>query len=48
VRHAVEVVDRAHERAVDVHLRADGYQTLASDVTVGTGTTTVRLTLKKK
>jgi hypothetical protein len=43
----------SHHLEVDLgthrlELRADGYQTQATDVIVKTGTTTVRLTLKKK
>jgi hypothetical protein len=42
--HHLKIEPGAHT----LELRADGYRTMATDVTVTTGTTTVRLTLKKK
>ena len=42
--HHLEIEPGTHR----LELRADGYQTLSTDVTVKTGTTTVRLTMKKK
>ena len=42
--HHLEVAVGAHV----LELRADGYQTLSTDINVGTGTTTLRYTLKKK
>ena len=44
MRHHLELQPGAHR----IELSADGYQTLSKDVTVATGTTTLRLTLKKK
>jgi hypothetical protein len=44
LRHHLQLEPGLHR----LELRADGYETLAKDVTVTTNTTTLRLTLKKK